>query len=171
MCHIREMELVWSRLIWKVVYIYVPVYSTSSLIRMWKSTIAGGNTLFSVRKYFFRYLVTFKWAEKWSRLVDILNILFKARQHDSKSCTVWQHGIVCTSCAPLLQVGDYYWIVNSDSYCFLKQSPTGKKSQHLSWYSFQTYVSWPVNSVSSLLIKCIRKNLNFESVNKYDKFF
>ena len=81
-----------------------------------------------------------------------------------KSCTIWQHGIMCTfGCALLLQV--YYWIENSDSYCFLKQSPTGKKSQHLSWYSFQTYVSWPVNSVSSLLIKCIRKNLNFKSWN------
>lgn len=28
------------------------------------------------------------------------------------------------------------------SYCFLKQSPAGKKSQHRSWYIFQTYDSW-----------------------------
>ena len=57
----------------------------------------------------------------------------------------------------------YYWLckANSDSYCLRKQSPTGKKSQQRSWYSFHTKVSWPVNSVSSLLIKCIRKNLNF----------
>lgn len=71
------------------------------------------------------------------------------------------------------------------SYCFLKQSPAGKKSQHLSWYIFHTYdschtytcllyldrfsclavrniLTWlacPVCSVSSLLIKYIRKNL------------
>jgi len=30
---------------------------------------------------------------------------------------------------------------SSSSYCFLKQSPTGKKSQHLCWYISQTYVS------------------------------
>jgi len=46
---------------------------------------------------------------------------------------------------------------SSSSYCFLKQSPTGKKSQHLCWYISQTYVSWPVYSVSGLLMRCMRK--------------
>lgn len=53
----------------------------------------------------------------------------------------------------------FYWLPNSSSYCFLKQSPTGKKSQHRCWYMFHTYVSWPVYSVSGLLIKCIKKNI------------
>jgi len=48
---------------------------------------------------------------------------------------------------------------SSSSYCLRKQSPTGKKSQHRCWYMFHTYVSWPVYSVSGLLIRCIRKNL------------
>ena len=45
------------------------------------------------------------------------------------------------------------------SFCLRKHSPTGKKSQLRCWYMFQTYVSWPVYSVSGLLIKCIKKNL------------
>jgi len=53
---------------------------------------------------------------------------------------------------------------SSFSYCLRKQSPAGKNSQHRSWYSFQTYVSWPVYSVSSLLIRCIRKNLKTNSI-------
>lgn len=48
---------------------------------------------------------------------------------------------------------------SSSSYCLRKQSPTGKKSQHRCWYMFHTYVSCPVYSVSGLLIRCIRKNL------------
>jgi hypothetical protein len=55
---------------------------------------------------------------------------------------------------------------NSLSYCFRKQSPAGKKSQHRCLYMSQTYVSCPVYSVSSLLIRYIRKNLkDNESVN------
>ena len=60
----------------------------------------------------------------------------------------------------------YSWTDNRDDYskpfswfCFLKQSPTGKKSQQRSWYRFQTYDSWPVYSVLSLLIRCMMKNL------------
>jgi len=53
---------------------------------------------------------------------------------------------------------------SSFSYCLRKQSPAGKNSQHRSWYSFQTYVSWPVYSVSSLLMRCIRKNLKTNSI-------
>ena len=137
---------------------YISFYGIHSYCLSWMNEYLG--IMIKQNSYLKKYV--FQCFLLWSKMWKSNNLVHPTyfTHFEFSQSTIFNISMLSLFLGHLLYC---YWChppsPNSDSYCFLKHSPAGKKSQHLCWYISQTYVSCPVYSVSSLPIRYIKKNL------------